>query len=132
MEKALFMRLHLLQGIVSFHQGHREKATQLLTRVCVWPVFKKLCTIFCIYLMQTSAKVFRTLSNHSGFLLQAHSELESLQISDDDMTQGGSVLFACGRHPRFRLAFSSNVKRSSNLTPDTRMGWWDVSTEVSS
>ena len=33
-EKALFMRLHLLQGIVSFHQGQRDKAKQLLTRVC--------------------------------------------------------------------------------------------------
>ena len=32
-EKALFMRLHLLQGIVSFHQGQRDKAKQLLTRV---------------------------------------------------------------------------------------------------
>ena len=32
-EKALFMRLHLLQGIVSFHQGQRDKAKLLLARV---------------------------------------------------------------------------------------------------
>ena len=33
-EKALFMRLHLLQGIVAFHQGHTDKANALLNRVC--------------------------------------------------------------------------------------------------
>lgn len=31
-EKALFMRLHLLQGIVNYHQNKREKAKNLLLR----------------------------------------------------------------------------------------------------
>ena len=31
-EKALFMRMHLLQGIVAFHQGHKRRAVDLLVR----------------------------------------------------------------------------------------------------
>ena len=33
-EKAIHMRLHLLQGIVAFHQGYKDKATDLLRQVC--------------------------------------------------------------------------------------------------
>ena len=33
MERALFMRLHLLQGILAFHTLNKEQARLLLTRV---------------------------------------------------------------------------------------------------
>ena len=31
-EKALYVRMHLLQGIVAFHKGHRQQAAQTLAR----------------------------------------------------------------------------------------------------
>ena len=31
-ERALYMRMHLLQGVVAFHKGHRQQAAQILAR----------------------------------------------------------------------------------------------------
>ena len=31
-ERALYMRMHLLQGVVAFHKGHRHQAAQILAR----------------------------------------------------------------------------------------------------
>ena len=31
-ERALYMRMHLLQGVVAFHKGHRHQAKQILAR----------------------------------------------------------------------------------------------------